>query len=121
MKFRFLSDLTTGVKAARDARKMGGHVEVVKELPCIRSNSFLNTVEGCTLWNCGKNVYQFADEVFRNLPAETQNRLAFSPNEGEFCERARFWKAELKSAMPSSEYYIAIRAIYRWYIHIKKN
>ena len=120
MFFDIFSDFKMAYKAARNSRKAGSKIKLEKEISNIQTIGFLNTMEGNILWGCGENVYQPALDVFRKLPTETQKRLTFSPKDGEFCERVQFWKSKLKSAMPSAEYYIAIKAICQWCIYIKK-
>lgn len=87
---------------------------------CTPKIGFLNTVEGCLLINCGPKIFFPARNAFRMLPYKTQEKLLCSPQNGEFLERAQFWKTTLKPVFPDKEYWEAMIAILRWYRHIKQ-
>ena len=94
-----------------------------KIIPCYNSSTaFCDTVEGCTLWNWDRDhkTYNAVQTVFKTLPPRTRDTLAFSPGSGQFCERAQFWRLALKTTLPSTLYYSAMRAIYCCYKRIKE-
>lgn len=93
----------------------------VKAIPVYRMGyPFLNTVEGGVLWNRSRELYRAAKEVYDAFPEDWKKRLAFSPEAGNLCGRARFWQENLLPALPPERYYAAMQAIYRWYRHIKE-
>ncbi len=112
-------NMVNGVRAAvrffvnrRKARKKPtGHSE-----PGV---SFYDTVEGCVLWNLPPDICKVAAGAFRALPYAVKHRMAFTPKNGEFCDRARFWSAILRPAMSQDQYSAAMIAILRWYRNIK--
>lgn len=107
----------------RQERKKGNEITVQKKItvPYISVGaSFYDTVEGCTLSWCGKDIVVKSQEVFNSLPDEEKKRLANSPKHGEFVERAIFWKTLLKPVMTEKQCHIAMNRIIEWYIHIKQ-
>ncbi len=123
---KFFNDVKTAVDVfaeIRRARKEGAVVEVRKSrmLPVFNAGAgILDTVEGCTLWNHNNEVFKEIRGAFNTLPAEEKRRLAFSPKDGEFTERAYFWKALISSALPPEQTRKAMISILHWYIHIKR-
>lgn len=123
----FISDIKTAAQVFGDirrGRKEGREIEVrrFRKVPFIVPGpAFLNTIEGCTLSNCGSDIFKRSQLAFAALSEEEKNRFLFVPKDGEFVERARFWKALLRPAMPPAQYRIAMTAILRWYIHIKRS
>ena len=122
-------NIFTDIKAAADAflkirRKRCGGNEVdagrTKEVPYMVSGGFYNTVEGCTLSWCEKDIRNKAEEAFDRLPGEVKHQLQWSPKEGEFIERANLWRSILKPAMPPQQYRIAMGRIIHQYVHIKQ-
>lgn len=106
----------------RRARKNGSEVRIQRtiQVPYVNLGpGFLDTVEGCTLIHCGKDVFERVLEVFSGLPYEQKHCLVFAPKDGEFISRAQFWRNTLKPVLSARQYYIAICAILQWYIHIK--
>ncbi len=83
------------------------------------SVSFYDTMEGCVIWNLTPDIRQAAASAFRALPYEAKHRMAFSPKNGEFCDRAKFWSATLRPVMPQDQYSAAMIAILRGYRDIK--
>ena len=81
--------------------------------------SFYDTVEGCVIWNLTPDIRKAAASAFRALPYEAKHRMAFSPKDGEFCERAQIWSAILRPVMSRNQYSAAMIAILRWYRNIK--
>jgi len=103
----------------RNARKREMDV-TVKKIPFIRSGGFYNTVEGCTLSGMDNEIVCRAEAAFNKLSEEEKNRLYFSVKNGEFIERALFWKKLLSSAMTPEQCHTAMKKILHWYIHIKQ-
>lgn len=89
--------------------------------PCmVMGYTFLNTVEGCVLFNCGKEMFDKVSDFFETLPHDTRKSLCFSPENGEYIDRAIFWRQALKLVLSEKEYQIAVGKILHWYIHCKK-
>lgn len=124
-----LSDVKTSAKVfgeIRKARKNGADgvrvsAQPVKNLPFIRCGGLYSTVEGCTLANCGKEIDCAARKTFGNLPYDEQRRMMFSLKDGEFVERANYWRELLKPALSPKQLNKAMREIVHWYIHIKRD
>ena len=93
---------------------------LIRKQECTPKVGFLNTVEGCILINCGREIFFPARNAFRMFPYETQKKFLYSPQNGEFLERAQFWKTTLHLVLPDKEYREAMIAILRWYRHIKQ-
>lgn len=125
MKTNILSDIKTAASLfgeVRKARKSGAEIRVqqVKQYPFIFDMAgILSTVEGCTLINGDRTIFDIAQKAFNSLPYEVRHRLTFSPKDGEFTERVQFWKNLLKPVMSSKQYHTGMQTIIRWYIHIK--
>ncbi len=125
MKNNIFSDIKTAAgvfKDIRQGRRNGNEMVIEKrvQIPCICVGvDFYDTVEGCVLSNCGKEVHDIALNAFQNLSNNEKRRLSFSPENGDFITRANFWKALLKPLMTPIQYGTAITAILHWYIHIK--
>lgn len=112
-------------KEVRKARKEGAdRVEImtqpIRTIPVIDTIGFYDTVEGCTLSHCAKDIVDIARKAFKELPHEDKYRLAFVPKDGEFTERAAFWKSLLAPVMTKQQVNKAMFRIIRWYVHIKK-
>ena len=106
----------------RKARKRGSEIRLEKkvELPFIQTGGFYNTVEGCTLDRLDREITHKAEEAFCSLSEEEKYKMQFSPKNGEFVERARFWRNTLSPFMTEKQCYIAMHCIIHWYIHIKQ-
>lgn len=125
MKNNILSDLKTSARLfldMRKARKNGAEVIVEKKkvLPLIQTGGFYGTVEGCTLSHLDRAIVLKAQKAFKELPDEIKHQLQFSPEDGEFIERVRFWRDILNPVMDEKQYHIAMLEIIHWYICIKK-
>lgn len=123
------ADIKTAAKAfgeVRKARKNGADkVEIkaqpLRVLPIINTVGFYNTVEGCTLSHCEKEIVDIAQKAFNELPYEERHRLMFAPENGEFVERAIFWRTLLEPVMSKQQTGKAMQQIVHWYIHIKRD
>lgn len=80
---------------------------------------FYNTVEGCYLSNCGKNMNKAGLSAFRAMPYEMQRALEFAPKTGEFIERAQKWQEYLRAVAPGKDGHAAMVGILSWYRHLK--
>lgn len=90
-------------------------------IPCVTLGpGFYDTVEGCTLSHCGREIRDIAQKAFYTLSPEVKHSLAFSPKDGEFVKRAQFWKTLLSFVMTSSQRRKAMIRILHWYIHVKQ-
>ena len=72
----------------------------------------MDTVEGTVMFNCGKDIYA--------KPYEVKKSLSFSFKDGNYIDRADFWRQALESVLSEREYHIAVGKILRWYIHCKQ-
>ena len=125
MKNNILTDLKTLALLfldMRKARKCGTEIKLEEkaQIPVCQSESFYNTVEGCTLSNIDHEIWNRTMDGFRRLPSEEKHRMQFSPKDGEFVDRARVWKDILSPLMTEKQCHIAMCRISHWYIHIKQ-
>ena len=108
----------------RQARKVGDSVELrrVHLQLTVRGSrpSFDDTVEGCVLANCTKDIRDISRQAFRDLPDAQACRFAFSPKNGEMVERAQIWRSMLTSRMTPIQLHTAMIALLRRYQHIKQ-
>ena len=122
------TDVLTAVKLTGEIRKVrksgasAAQIKPVYTVPYVTFKpAYLNTIEGCLTWKCGRDADRAVMEVFKSLPYEVQRRLDFSPQEpGEWVERARFWQQQLKPVLPPKMYYSVILQLLEWYIHCIK-
>lgn len=119
-----VTDIKTAVKMfteIRKARKEGVAVEVrqCRQLSFVRCGGFYNTVEGLTLSYLDKKIVDNSQEAFNRLPEDVKDLLYFSPKDGEFADRANFWRYLLEPVLTAGELRTAMICILRWYIHIK--
>lgn len=125
MKNNMISDARSAFgifKDMRRARKDGTEIviEKKKQLPLIQCGGFYNTVEGCTLSWLDQEIVDQAIIAFYNLPDAEKHRLQFSPEDGEFIERAKLWRNIMGTVMTEKQCHIAMNCIIHWYIHIKQ-
>lgn len=126
MKNNLVTDIKTAVNLFRDMRKErknGCNIEVKKvvDVPIINCGpTFLNTVEGCRLINGEYQIFESAKQAYDKLSQDEKYKLAHAPKDGEFIERARFWKSVSKPVMDSKQYRTSMYLILSWYIHIKQ-
>ena len=107
----------------RKARKAGQAVKVESTIsvPVIQFGcSFYDTIEGCTLSWCNSETVEASRKAFHSLQPEEKQLFTQSPKDGEFIERALFWKELLAPVMTPKNCHIAMIKIIEWYIHIKK-
>lgn len=110
----------------RKARKNGADkveikTQALRVLPVYDTAGFYSTVEGCTLSHCEKGIADIAQKAFSELPYEERHRLTFAPENGEFVERAIYWRTLLEPVMPEKQRRKAMQRIIHWYIHIKRD
>lgn len=128
MKGSFLSDVKEAVnvfRGIRKARKCGAdgvRIDAVplKGLPRAQSCAFYSTVEGCALSRIDKEIRDKAQDAFHGLPYEEQHRMTFSPKDGEFLERAQFWRSLLEPVITAEQRRKAMIMIIGRYVYIKK-
>lgn len=97
-----------------------GKVGQVKEFPFLIAGGFYNTIEGCVLSWCPKDLEEAAEGAFNRLPGELRHSLEFTPENGEFIIRAKLWKSILRPVMSPQQYHVAMGRILHWYVHIKQ-
>jgi len=118
-----LQDIKTAASIFGEVRKAWENgadavqLRPVKVLPVVKlAPGFLNTMEGCRVWNYDRVIYQAVEAVFYNLPDEVQRRLTCSPKQsGEWVERVEFWKKELRPILPEKTYHKVMALFINWY------
>lgn len=126
MKNNIINDLKIAsavFKDIRKARKEGAEVKIKKSVqaPFINNSpGFYDTVEGCTLAKCSREIRTAAQEAFRRLPCEEKKRLSNAPKDGEFIDRLHFWEKLLQPVLLPGQLRTAKGALIRWYIRIKR-
>lgn len=113
----FFSDVITAVRLTREIRRAKNLP--VCAYPRVSGASWLDTIES-GVFRSSIELEKALRNVFRGFDAETQRALAFVPGDGEWIERARFWKERLK-VLPPKDYHAAMRMILQWYILRVKN
>lgn len=123
---KLLGDIEAAVrvfKQIRQARKTGAEVEVrhTAEIPVLRSApSFFCTVEGCALAAFDFEVAEKVQAVFKTFDYDTKRWFSFTPENGEFVERAKFWQNVIYDVLPEGRHgHRAMKAILESYIRIK--
>lgn len=82
---------------------------------------FLNTIEGCTLINYDRAIYEVIKAVFDELPDSVKHFLALAINDGSFVERAEAWKEFIKlTDLTEKQQHKVMVILLNWYIHIKQ-
>ncbi len=121
MKSNIFTDIVSAAKFFADTRKARKATKETIVLPYyVPSPGFYNTVEGCCLSGCGRTIETAAKKSFAEFPAHIQRALEFSPQNGEFVERGKLWRAALYDALPPKQRSIAMVAILSLYRqHIK--
>ena len=120
---KILQDVATAVKLTgevRKARKAGADaikVQPIWTVPMLRIGYWGFTGEACILY--GKEFRPVVD-VFKTFPEEVQHRLTFSPKDGEWGDRVRFWQDALRPVLEPHLYYAAISRIIRWGIRCRR-
>ena len=100
----------------RGARKAGAdaiQIQPVRNIPSYRLSYWGSTMEGCLFYD---PKWQPLREVFDSFSENTQHALTFSPKDGEWCDRVRFWQQELRDALEPNLYHEAMRTLLGWYI-----
>ena len=54
------------------------------------------------------------------MPEKTQHELTFAPKAGEWGDRVRFWKQELRNALEPDLYHEMISTLIRWGIRCRR-
>jgi len=111
--------LTGEVRKARKNGAGGVELRTVKTMPVMKpAPAFLNTMEGCTVWQCDQDTRRAVEAVFNGLPYETRRQLEYTPEApGEWVERARFWQRELRPVLPPKMYHTVMMKFVCWYAH----
>ena len=105
LKPALVSDFVVGVEAiktARKLRKQGANkvaITTTKTIPVVSFGYWGWTAEWCLKY---------------------QHKLTFSPNDGEFVERARLWREALRPALAPKQYSDTILVILDWLVQVKR-
>ena len=86
-------------------------------VPAVRFGYWGFTMEGCLFYG---PKWQPLRDVFDNLPEKTQHELTFAPKAGEWGDRVRFWKQELRNALEPDLYHEMISTLIRWGIRCRR-
>lgn len=99
----------------RKVRKEGAAVEVrqCQQLSFIKCGGFYNTVEGLTLADLNKKIADSFQKAFNGLAEDVKDLLYYSPKDGEFADRANFWRYLLEPVLTAEELRIAMICILR--------
>ena len=120
---KILQDIATAVRLTgevRKARKTGAsgvQVKPVYTVPAVRLGYWGFTMEGCLFYG---PKWQPLRDVFDNLPEKTQHELTFAPKAGEWGDRVRFWKQELRNTLEPDLYHEMISTLIRWGIRCRR-
>lgn len=109
-------------QSMRNQRRSGIEPELrlCVKIPIIgTTGSIYDTIEGCVLANCGKEIDAAAEKAFEDFSEEQKDWFIRSMPDGEFIERAEAWKEALALYLPGTLVHRAIGAILRQYIKIK--
>jgi len=109
--------LTGEVRKARKAGASGVQLRPVYSVPVLKFSYWGGTMEGCLF--CGRK-WQAIRDVFDTFTEETQHALTFSPKDGEWVDRVRFWQRELRPALEPELYHEAILTLVQWCIRCGK-
>lgn len=92
-------------------------VEPVRGIRCYALEpAYGNTVEGCLTPKRSRETDQAVREVFKGLTYEAQRWFELTPeNPGEWMERAKFWKEQLRPVLPPGEYHSVMILFCSWY------
>lgn len=103
----------------RRARAEGHNVHIKKmvSIPVVQFGYWGFTMESC-LW-CEKE-HQPIRDVFNRFDKETQHVLTFSPCDGEWAARIRFWQQRLRPVLEPRLYYRAMLELIQWSIRCVK-
>ena len=120
---KILQDIATAVRLTGEVRKArkngasGVHVKPVYTVPVVRLGYWGFTMEGCLFYG---PKWQPLRDVFDNLPEKTQHELTFAPKAGEWGDRVRFWKQELRNTLEPDLYHEMISTLIRWGIRCRR-
>lgn len=114
-----IKDIKIAVNIFRDVRKARRIERENTRVEIPAAGSFHDTVEGCTLANCEKEIHKIAMRTFAELPYDEKEKLIPMPRDGEFIDRANAWKELLSPVMTEKQLRKAMIRIIHWYIHIK--
>lgn len=108
-----------GVRCYR-AMEQGERVQLTRSVPIhALPPSFFDTVEGCILWEMGKEIGGPAWRVFLNLSPQQRESFASLPRAGERAARLRRWGCLLRPVLAPEDYHRAMLALcchYRRYL-----
>lgn len=111
-----ITNIINSIKLAQTcykAMEQGAEVQAVKRMP-IRFSvgcGFLDTMEGCFLYNRNRGIYNRIEAIFNSLPEDVRKTFTSSPKNNEFMSRVNVWSVILKPSMDSAEYHKAMGII----------
>lgn len=116
------TDISAAVKLTgevRKARKAGAdavQIRPVYNVPVLKTSYWVWTMEACLMH--GGETERAVAAVFDTLPEPVQHSLTFAPrNQGEWADRARFWRQQLKPDLPPEIYHKVMILFIGWYAH----
>lgn len=109
--------LTGEVRKAMKEGASGVKLQKFWDVPFVNFGYWGFTMEAC-LFSGPK--WQPLRDVFNSFNKETQHTLTFTPKDGEWGNRVRFWKKALYPALEPRLYHEAILTIIQWYIQCRR-
>lgn len=88
--------------------------------PLSANHGFYGTIEGCCLSKCDRHTLRAGERAYSALSHDARRPLLFSPENGEFIERATYWRELFRPAMTPQQLHKAMMCILDWYGHIKR-
>lgn len=111
--------------AVRKARKAGADAVEVKPVYVVPYRKpqgghwFVGTPEAHIL-SRHQEIYNAVRDVFQTLDNDTQYSYLFTPKDGGWADRIRFWQDLLRPALDPKQYYEAMAVILPWAIRCLK-
>lgn len=103
----------------RRARAAGKNIRFqrVYQVPALRLNYWSWTMEDSLFY---EKKWLPVRDVFDSFSEDTQRALTFTPKDGEWGDRVRFWQRELRPALDPELYHEAILTLVRWGIQCRR-
>lgn len=123
LKPTLISDFVVGVEAVKTARKLrkrGANtvaITATKTIPVISFGYWGWTPEWCLKYPGTRDNVR---AVFHSFSEDVQHKLTFSPDDGEFVERARLWQKALRPVLSPKQYSDTILVILDWLVQVRR-
>ena len=123
LKPTLISDFVVGVEAIKTARKLrkrGANtvaITTTKTIPVVSFGYWGWTPEWCLKYPGTRDNVR---AVFHSFSEDVQHKLTFSPDDGEFVERARLWQEALRPVLSPKQYSDTILVILDWLVQVRR-